>query len=66
MAPDVELEDNPKSIAVGHDPQLEKAVAIVMEELRKNPQKQFAVPPYPDYHKGDALGIEIHTNGRGW
>jgi tricorn protease len=56
VAPDVEVEDDPKSVAAGHDPQLEKAVAIVMEELKKNPPKEYAVPPYPNYHKADGLG----------
>ncbi|HEX4156753.1 MAG TPA: PDZ domain-containing protein [Acidobacteriaceae bacterium] len=56
VSPDVEVEDDPKSEAAGHDPQLERAVAIVMEELKKNPPQQFAVPPYPNYHKSDGLG----------
>jgi tricorn protease len=56
VAPDVEVEDDPKAIEAGHDPQLEKAVEIVMEELKKNPPQQFVVPPYPNYHKDDGLG----------
>lgn len=56
VAPDVEVEDDPKLVAAGHDPQLERAVEMVMEELRKNPPAQFAVPPYPDYHQKDGLG----------
>ena len=56
VAPDVEVEDDPKAIAAGHDPQLEKAVEILMEELKKNPPQQFVVPPYPNYHKDDGLG----------
>ncbi len=56
VAPDVEVEDDPKSFAAGHDPQLERAVSIVLEELRKNPPTQFAVPPYPNYHREDGLG----------
>jgi tricorn protease len=56
VPPDVEVEDEPKAIAAGHDPQLEKAVAIVLEELKKNPLPVYKVPPYPDYHKNDGLG----------
>jgi tricorn protease len=56
VAPDVEVEENPKSVAGGHDPQLEKAVALVMEELAKHPPQTFAKPAYPNYHKGDGLG----------
>lgn len=56
VAPDVEVEDDPKAVAAGHDPQLEKAVAIVLEQLKKNPPAEFVVPPYPNYHKNDGLG----------
>jgi tricorn protease len=56
VAPDVEVEDDPESVAAGHDPQLEKAVAIVMEELAKHPLPEFKKPAYPNYHKGDGLG----------
>ena len=56
VAPDVEVEDDPKAVAAGHDPQLEKAVAIVLDELKKDPPAQFAVPPYPNYHQNDGLG----------
>ena len=33
VAPDVEVEELPKDVAAGHDAQLERAVAIVMEQL---------------------------------
>ena len=56
VPPDVEVEDDPKSVAAGHDPQLERGVSIVMEELKQNPPKAFPVPPYPNYHQGDGLG----------
>jgi tricorn protease len=36
-APDVEVEMDPKSIRAGHDPQLEKAVELLMAELAKLP-----------------------------
>jgi tricorn protease len=35
----------------GRDPQLEKAIEIVLEELKKNPVKHPKRPPYPNYHK---------------
>ncbi len=56
IAPDVEVEELPKDVAAGHDLQLERAVAIVLEELRKNPPVEPPVPPYPNYHRGDGLG----------
>ncbi|MBN2003532.1 MAG: PD40 domain-containing protein [Anaerolineae bacterium] len=37
ITPDIEVEMPPKEVIAGHDLQLEKAVEIVMEELRQNP-----------------------------
>jgi tricorn protease len=56
VAPDVEVEDDPKLVAAGHDPQLEKAVSILLDELKQNPPPQFVTPPYPNYHQNDGLG----------
>ena len=56
VAPDVEVEYLPKETAGGHDPQLERAVALVMDQLRTHPPATFPVPPYPNYHKADDLG----------
>ena len=47
VAPDIEVEQDPKSVRLGNDPQLEKAVQVVMEELEKNPPPQSKRPPYP-------------------
>ena len=47
IAPDIEVQQDPKLIREGHDPQLERAVAVVMEELQKNPPETFQRPPYP-------------------
>ena len=49
--PDIEVEQDPKSVREGHDPQLEKAVAVVLEELAKNPTPELKRPPYPNYHR---------------
>jgi tricorn protease len=51
VAPDVEVELDPKAWREGHDQQLEKAVAWLLAELEKNPPKQPQRPPYPNYHK---------------
>src|SRR5262249_52909562 len=54
VAPDVEVEFDPKEVREGHDPQLEKAVEIVLAELKKHPPRQYKRPAYPNYHpKGD-------------
>ena len=56
VPPDVEVEEDPKSGAAGHDPQLERGIQIVLDELKKNPPAEFPVPPYPNHHKDDGLG----------
>jgi tricorn protease len=33
----------------GHDPQLEKAIAVVLDLLKTQPPPRFPRPPYPDY-----------------
>jgi tricorn protease len=51
IAPDIEVENDPASVAAGHDPQLEKAVQVTMEALKKNPVVFPEHPAYPNYHK---------------
>ena len=51
IAPDVEVENDPASVAAGHDAQLEKAVQVTMEALKKNPVVIPDHPPYPNYHE---------------
>jgi tricorn protease len=51
--PDIEVEMDPKAWREGRDPQLEKAVEVVMEALRKNPPQKTQRPEYPNYHNGD-------------
>ncbi|HEY2368049.1 MAG TPA: S41 family peptidase, partial [Polyangiaceae bacterium] len=53
IAPDVEVEMDPAQCRQGHDPQLERAVQIAMDELKKSPPKKLVRPAYPDY--GDRL-----------
>jgi hypothetical protein len=52
VAPDYEVEQTPKDWASGHDPQLEKAVALVMDSLKKNPRPVAKRPAFPNYHTG--------------
>jgi tricorn protease len=37
----------PADVINGRDPQLEKAIQVVMEELKKSPAKQPQRPPFP-------------------
>jgi tricorn protease len=50
--PDVAVEQDPKAISEGHDPQLEKAVSLALDELKNEPQHEVQRPVYPNYHKG--------------
>ena len=49
--PDYAVEQDPKAVSEGHDPQLEKAVSLAMEELSKEPKHEVERPAYPNYHK---------------
>ncbi len=49
--PDVMVDQDPKLVSEGHDPQLEKAVAIALEELKSHPLPTVERPAYPNYHK---------------
>jgi tricorn protease len=51
VEPDYVVEQDPKAVSEGHDPQLEKAVALALEELGKTPQSEVQKPAYPNYHK---------------
>ncbi len=58
IPPDVEVEELPKDVAAGHDLQLEKSVQIVMDQLKEHPVPEIPIPPYPNYHKTDGLGLK--------
>jgi tricorn protease len=47
VAPDVEVEQTPADVIAGKDPQLEKAIALVMVELAKSPPAAPKRPPIP-------------------
>jgi tricorn protease len=49
--PDYVVEMDPAAVKAGKDPQLEKAVAVALELLQKNPPPQHKKPAYPDYQK---------------
>jgi tricorn protease len=49
VAPDVEVESDPAAVRAGRDPQLERAVQIALEELKKNPPTAKKRPRYPVY-----------------
>jgi tricorn protease len=47
VAPDVEVEQTPKEVIAGRDPQLEKAIEIVLEQLPAEPPPPPERPDYP-------------------
>jgi tricorn protease len=47
VPPDVEVEQTPAAVIAGRDPQLEKAIEIVMSQLPKEPPPAPQRPPYP-------------------
>jgi tricorn protease len=50
IAPDIEVEQDPKLVREDHDPQLEKAVERILNLLKMHPPKKYNRPPYPDFH----------------
>jgi tricorn protease len=53
-APDIEIDMDPKPVHDGHDPQLERAVAVALEELKTHPVPQPNRPPFPNYQNPPA------------
>lgn len=45
--PDIEVDNLPDQVILGRDPQLEKAIEIVMKKLEEEPKKLPQRPPYP-------------------
>jgi tricorn protease len=56
IPPDVMVEELPKDVAAGHDAQLERAVAVVMRQLKEHPVPVSPIPAFPDFHKGTDIG----------
>ncbi len=51
VAPDIEVEQDPALVRKGRDPQLEKAVEVALEELKKNPPPVLRRPAFPNHHR---------------
>ena len=48
VPPDIEVVDDPAEFAQGRDPQLERAIAEVLKELRAHPPLKVNRPKYPN------------------
>jgi tricorn protease len=49
--PDIEVVDRPELVAAGHDPCVEKAVEVLLEQLKQNPPAKVEMPAEPDRSK---------------
>ncbi|MDE3198188.1 MAG: PDZ domain-containing protein, partial [Acidobacteriota bacterium] len=49
IPPDIEVDEDPAAVRAGHDPQLERAVAYLMEQMKKSPPPEYKRPPYSTY-----------------
>mgnify|MGYP001076775898 CR=1 FL=1 len=47
VPPDIEVEQWPADVIRSKDPQLEKAIEVIMKELKKNPPEKMKRPTYP-------------------
>jgi len=55
--PDIEVIDRPDELAKGNDPSLEKAVELLLEELKQNPPHKVKAPAPPD--RSEWIEVEI-------
>ena len=58
VAPDVEVDLEPADWRQGRDSQLEKAIEVVMQQLKQHPLPEIKRPSYPNYHQHDDLGAK--------
>jgi tricorn protease len=65
VAPDYEVDFTPKAWREGHDPQLEQAVQLALDQLKKQPLPIVKRPPYPNYQKASpAITSSERTKGK--
>jgi tricorn protease len=50
VSPDVTVWQDPKLMRAGHDPQLERAVQVALQQLDAHPLPQYRRAPWLDYH----------------
>ncbi len=49
--PDIVIDNDPYKEFLGEDEQLQKAIEVILDELRRNPVEKTPVPPFPDKSK---------------
>jgi tricorn protease len=63
VPPDIEVDLDPAAWRQGHDTQLEKAVEVALDLLKKNPVKWPKRPVYPNYHPGRPAAASGNGSG---
>jgi tricorn protease len=63
VAPDIEVELDPKAVRDGHDPQLERAVAVALQQLKEHPVPEPHRPEYPNYQRPVTTGTKPTAGG---
>lgn len=48
VSPDIEIDQWPKEVMKGKDPQLDKAIEVILKELKDNPENYPPKPEYPN------------------
>ncbi|MCX7862869.1 MAG: PDZ domain-containing protein [Bacteroidales bacterium] len=49
--PDIVIDNDPYKEFMGEDAQLQKAIEIILDELKQNPVEKAPIPPFPDKSK---------------
>ena len=52
VPPDIEVDQDPALVRAGSDPQLERAVGYLLDEMKKHPTPEYKRPPYSSYGGG--------------
>jgi tricorn protease len=64
VPPDVEVPQTTKDVIAGRDPQLERAIALALDGLKKNPPARPARPPYPNKARPSATPAPSSASAR--
>lgn len=54
VPPDIEVEQDPQLVRQGRDPQLEKAIEVVLNEMKEHPPTKPKRPTYPGWNDRNA------------
>jgi tricorn protease len=58
VPPDIDVDLDPAAWRLGHDAQLDKAIEVVIQNLKEHPLPEIKRPAYPNYHQHDDLGAK--------